>query len=214
MIEPPDLASLAVIVVGISVLASLLGIWKAHERGAQQGARRMNAPPDNTMPAIEVAHLRKVYGSGNTEVVAMRDVSLQRGARRGRRLLGPSGAGKSTLLTAIGLINPPTSGRIVIGGKPVHGWTAALVDLRAFRRQHLGFVFQKANLIPFLTAVENVQVALEINDAAPRAARQRAHGTARLPRRRPPRARISPTRSPAASNSASPWPAPWPTSRA
>jgi putative ABC transport system ATP-binding protein len=50
----------------------------------------------------------------------------------------------------------------------------ALVDLRAFRRQHLGFVFQKANLIPFLTALENVQIALEVNDTAPKAARKRA----------------------------------------
>ena len=50
----------------------------------------------------------------------------------------------------------------------------ALVDLRAFRRAHLGFVFQKANLIPFLTALENVQIALEVNDTAPKAARQRA----------------------------------------
>ncbi len=89
-------------------------------------------------------------------------------------LLGPSGAGKSTLLTAIGLINPPTSGRIVIGGQPVLEADRALVDLRAFRRQHLGFIFQKANLIPFLNAVENVQVAMEINDMPPRAARRRA----------------------------------------
>jgi len=89
-------------------------------------------------------------------------------------LLGPSGAGKSTLLTAVGLINPPTAGRIVIGGVPVLEADRALVDLRAFRRKHLGFIFQKANLIPFLTAVENVQIAMEINDVTPPAARQRA----------------------------------------
>ena len=125
-------------------------------------------------PAIEAIGLTKVYGSGNTEVVAMRDVSLT--VERGEvvALLGPSGAGKSTLLTAIGLINPPTAGRIVIGGTPVLEADQALVDLRAFRRQHLGFVFQKANLIPFLNARENVQVALEINDTTPRAARRRA----------------------------------------
>jgi len=89
-------------------------------------------------------------------------------------LLGPSGAGKSTLLAAVGLINPPTAGRIEIGGVPVMDAEQPLVDLRAFRRQHLGFVFQKANLIPFLTARQNVQIALEINDAPARAARRRS----------------------------------------
>jgi putative ABC transport system ATP-binding protein len=127
-----------------------------------------------TTPAIEAFNLTKVYGSGNTEVVAMKDVSLTVARGEVVALLGPSGAGKSTLLTAIGLINPPTAGRIVIGGQPVMEADRALVDLRAFRRQHLGFIFQKSNLIPFLNAAENVQVALEINDVRPRRARERA----------------------------------------
>jgi putative ABC transport system ATP-binding protein len=134
----------------------------------------MTNTADNTTPAIEAFQLTKIYGSGNTEVVAMKDVSLTVARGEVVALLGPSGAGKSTLLTAIGLINPPTAGRIVIGGQPVMDADVALVDLRAFRRQHLGFIFQKANLIPFLNAVENVQVAMEINDLSPRAARQRA----------------------------------------
>ena len=132
-----------------------------------------NAAADTT-PAIEAFNLTKVYGSGNTEVVAMKDVSLTVARGEVVALLGPSGAGKSTLLTAIGLINPPTAGRIVIGGQPVMEADHALVDLCAFRRQHLGFIFQKSNLIPFLSAVENVQVALEINDVLPRRARSRA----------------------------------------
>lgn len=125
-------------------------------------------------PAIEAEGLTKVYGRGNTEVVAMRDVSLTVARGEVVALLGPSGAGKSTLLTAIGLINPPSAGRIRIGGTLVLEGPEARVDLRAFRRKHLGFVFQKANLIPFLTALENVQVALEINDAPAREARRRA----------------------------------------
>ena len=125
-------------------------------------------------PAVEVQNLRKVYGSGHTEVIAIRDatLSIARGEIVG--MLGPSGSGKSTILTAMALINPPTSGHIAINGTPVLDGPKALVDLRAFRRQHLGFVFQKANLIPFLTALENVQIALEVNDTAPKAARQRA----------------------------------------
>ena len=134
----------------------------------------MNASTPNRVAAVAAERLTKVYGSGNTEVVAMNDVSLQ--VQRGEvvALLGPSGAGKSTLLTALGLVNPPTRGRIAIGGQPVLDGDQPLTDLRAFRRQHLGFVFQKANLIPFLTAVENVQVALEINEVTPRQARRRA----------------------------------------
>ena len=125
-------------------------------------------------PAIETNGLTKIYGSGNTEVVAMREVSLTIGKGEVVALLGPSGAGKSTLLTAIGLINPPTSGSITIGGLAVMEGPAALVDVRAFRREQIGYVFQKANLIPFLTALENVQLASEINDLPPREARHRA----------------------------------------
>lgn len=124
-------------------------------------------------PAIEVTNLRKVYGSGHTEIVAIRDATLtiDRGNIVG--LFGPSGSGKSTLLTAMALINPPTSGQISIGGQRVMDGPRALVDARSFRRQHIGFVFQKPNLIPFLTALENVQVAMEINGAPAKEARKR-----------------------------------------
>lgn len=127
-----------------------------------------------SIPAVEAIGLSKVYGSGNTEVQAMKNVSLRLPRGQVVALLGPSGAGKSTFLTAIGLINPPTSGQIMIGGTRVVDGEQALVDLRAFRRRHLGFVFQKANLIPFLNALENVAIAMEINDVTPREARRRA----------------------------------------
>src|SRR3990167_10729397 len=110
----------------------------------------------NESLAIETQGLTKVYGSGNTEVVAMHDAAMA--VRRGEviALLGPSGAGKSTFLTAVGLINPPTSGQILIGGVLVLDGPVPLVNLRSFRRKHIGYVFQKANLIPFLSARENV----------------------------------------------------------
>lgn len=113
--------------------------------------------------AVETHRLTKIYGKDNTEVIAMRDVDLS--VRKGEvvALLGPSGSGKSTLLTAVGLINPPTSGNVIINGTPVLDGPEALVNLTAFRRNHIGFVFQKSNLIPFLSACENVRVALELN---------------------------------------------------
>jgi putative ABC transport system ATP-binding protein len=127
----------------------------------------------NDSIAIATEDLRKVYGSGNTEVVAMRDASMK--VRQGEivALLGPSGAGKSTFLTAVGLINPPTSGRVVINGQLVMDGSRAMTNLRTFRRREIGYVFQKSNLIPFLNAEENVRIALELNGVAKRAARRR-----------------------------------------
>lgn len=123
--------------------------------------------------AVQTQELTKIYGKGNTEVIAMRDVSLS--VRRGEvvALLGPSGSGKSTLLTAVGLINPPTSGKVTINGTLVLDGPDALLNLTTFRRNHIGFVFQKSNLIPFLSARENVQVALELNGLSGRKARKK-----------------------------------------
>jgi len=134
----------------------------------------MNPVSNIERPAIEAIGLTKTYGQGQTEVIALNNVTLRVTRSEILALLGPSGAGKSTLLTAMALINPPTSGRIIIDGELVMDGEDAKIDLRAFRRRHLGFVFQKANLIPFLTALENVQIAMEINDMPARAAKQRA----------------------------------------
>jgi putative ABC transport system ATP-binding protein len=130
--------------------------------------------PASSKLAIETRELRKVYGEGNTEVIAMQDASVS--VRQGEvvALLGPSGSGKSTFLTAIGLINPPTSGKIWIGGKLVMDGPYAQTDVRAFRRKHIGFVFQKSNLIDFLNARENVQIAMELNGMTHRDAAARA----------------------------------------
>ena len=132
------------------------------------------APAPSHDLAARVDDLTKIYGRGNTEVIAVKHACFTVGRGEVVALLGPSGSGKSTLLAAVGLINPPTTGRIAIAGQDVMHGPQALVELRAFRRHHLGFVFQKANLIPFLTARQNVQVALEINDVPPRSARARA----------------------------------------
>jgi putative ABC transport system ATP-binding protein len=132
----------------------------------------MVSAPDTL--AVEAFGLTKVYGSGNTEVRALRGIDLTLSRGEVIALLGPSGAGKSTLLTIIGLVNPPTSGRIMMAGRTVVEDGRFAVDVCSFRRRHMGFVFQKANLIPFLTARENVQVAMEINGHSPRRAKRRA----------------------------------------
>ena len=125
-------------------------------------------------PAIHVENLKKVYGSGNTEVIAMCDASMTIAYGEIVALLGPSGSGKSTFLTAVGLINPPNSGQITISNKLVLDGSKAMVNLKNFRKKHIGFVFQKSNLIPFLTARENVQVSLEINGHDKKYSKKRA----------------------------------------
>lgn len=132
----------------------------------------MNASQDSPF-AIEAVRLTKVYGSGNTEVVALKDASMRVRCGEVVALLGPSGSGKSTFLTAVGLINPPTAGQITIRGKLVLDGPEAKTNLRAFRRQQIGFIFQKSNLIPFLSAAENVQIAMELNGESRRAAATR-----------------------------------------
>ena len=124
--------------------------------------------------AIQTRDLTKIYGSGNTEVVAMRDASMEVARGEVVALLGPSGSGKSTFLTAVGLINPPTSGQVLIGGKLVLDGPIAKTNLRTFRRKQIGFVFQKSNLIPFLTALENIMVLLQLDGYKARPAKERA----------------------------------------
>jgi len=112
---------------------------------------------------VRADQLTKTYGSGHTAVRALRGASLV--AHRGElvALLGPSGSGKSTLLTALGLLNLPEQGRIALAGQDVVVDGIAQGDLPLLRRTSIGFVFQKSNLIPFLTAQENVRVAFKIN---------------------------------------------------
>ena len=123
--------------------------------------------------ALSAENLCKTYGSGETAVYALDHVSFSMHAGEIVALLGPSGAGKSTLLTALGLIQAPDSGRISIGGQVVFD-DDYRVNVRDFRRNNIGFVFQKANLLPFLTARENIRIALEVNDASSKESKQAA----------------------------------------
>ena len=127
-----------------------------------------------TGTVLRVEHLDKVFGSGERAVTALADVSFGVEAGELMALLGPSGSGKSTLLLCISLILEPTRGTIAVGGRTVYdgGWSG--LDVRRFRRENIGFVFQGHNLIPFLTTRENVVLALELNGVPRRQALRRA----------------------------------------
>ena len=127
------------------------------------------------MYAVEVENLTKIYGKGDSAVTALADASIQVKPGELVAILGPSGSGKTTLLTSIGLINEPTHGTVVIDGTAVadEGWLPG-IDLKRLRREKLGFIFQAHNLIPFLTAQENVMIALEINHLTRSEAKTRA----------------------------------------
>ena len=109
---------------------------------------------------ISVRNVTKVYSSGTTEVAALRGVNLE--VERGEFLAiaGPSGSGKSTLLNLIGCLDVATGGDVLIYGQEVSSLSRK--QLALFRRHHLGFVFQSFNLIPVLTAYENVSFALSL----------------------------------------------------
>lgn len=111
------------------------------------------------MPALEMVNVRKVYRLGDQEVVALDDVSLSVDDEM-LVLVGPSGSGKTTLLSVAGGLLSPTAGRVRVGGHDI-----AELDERGlarFRREQVGFVFQYVNLVPFLTARENLLVVREL----------------------------------------------------
>jgi hemin transport system ATP-binding protein len=123
-------------------------------------------------PALDMEAVRKVYKSGGEEVVALDHADLVVGSDEILALVGPSGSGKTTLCSIAGGILAPTSGRVVVGGHDISGYSAR--ELTEFRREMVGFVFQTVNLVPFLTARENLLVVDELGRRTGRAARRRA----------------------------------------
>jgi putative ABC transport system ATP-binding protein len=121
-------------------------------------------------PILSLRGVAKYYSSGDTVVHALDRAwfDVRPGELVG--IFGPSGSGKTTLLLLAGLLEPPSEGELHFKGQPASYPGAELDRLRDFRRRHIGFVFQKANLIPFLTAVENVALALMIDDVPAREA--------------------------------------------
>ncbi len=122
--------------------------------------------------ALRMEGVRKTYSVGDDEVVALGGVDLSVAADEIIALVGPSGSGKTTLCSVAGGLLTPTDGVVAVGGEDISAYSAK--QLTAFRRSSVGFVFQTVNLVPFLTARENLLVVDEIGPRTGAKARSRA----------------------------------------
>ena len=120
-------------------------------------------------PVLEFLDVVKSYGSGELETWALAGVSL--GVHRSEfvAIMGPSGCGKSTLLHLAGGLEVPSAGRVLVNGKDLVDMSAT--ELATLRRREVGYIFQRLNLIPSLSAVENVMLPLELDGASARTSR-------------------------------------------
>jgi len=122
------------------------------------------------MDVLELREVSKVYGQGAVEVHALREVSLDVSPGMMVAVMGPSGSGKSTLMTVAGSLEEPTSGQVLVAGQDLA--TMSRDDKARLRRQSIGYVFQDFNLLPGLTAAENVALPLELDGVGARRARE------------------------------------------
>jgi putative ABC transport system ATP-binding protein len=124
------------------------------------------------MPLVELQRVEKTYRLGVSRIQALRGIDLSVASGEFVAVWGPSGSGKSTLCNIVGTLDVPTSGSVLLAGRDV---TELSEDERAdFRSRNLGFVFQGFNLIPVLSALENVMLPLQIPGLASAAAREKA----------------------------------------
>lgn len=124
------------------------------------------------MSALDMQEVRKVYGSGGMEVVALDHATITVGDDEMVALVGPSGSGKTTLLSIAGGLLSPTGGEVHVGPHQITEYDRK--ELTRFRREFVGFVFQGANLVPFLTAKENLLIAADLAGRKGKASEMRA----------------------------------------
>ncbi len=108
------------------------------------------------MNGIKIEGVSKRYGSGETAVDALKGVDMEVEPGEVVGLIGPSGSGKSTLLKCLGAVVEPTGGKMTLGGETIYDGVWKISDLRALRRDRIGFIFQAPYLIPFLDVLDNV----------------------------------------------------------
>lgn len=113
------------------------------------------------MNILKAVDLRKVYGHGETEVIALNNVNLEVEKGEFAAIVGTSGSGKSTMLHIIGGLDNPTSGQVLVDGQDLSHMTAD--DLTIFRRRNIGFVFQQYNLVPMLNVWENIILPVKLD---------------------------------------------------
>jgi putative ABC transport system ATP-binding protein len=121
---------------------------------------------------IRMRGIRKVYQTGRVEVEALKSVDLDIGGNEYVAVIGPSGSGKSTLMNILGCLDTPSSGEYVLSGESVAGLDRN--RLAEIRNRHIGFVFQNFNLLPYATALENVELPLLFAGLPARERRERA----------------------------------------
>jgi putative ABC transport system ATP-binding protein len=123
---------------------------------------------------ITVENLRKRYGKGDTAVDALKGVNMQVAPGEVVGLIGPSGSGKSTMLKCLGAVIEPSGGRMTLGDRVIYDGGWMLKDLRALRRDQIGFVFQAPYLIPFLNVIDNIALLPMLAGSSNADARKRA----------------------------------------
>ena len=114
---------------------------------------------------IKAKQLSKIYGSNNNKVIALNNVNLEINSGEFVSVIGPSGSGKSTLLHILSGLDNPTSGQVLLDDKDIYKHTEK--ELSALRRKSFGFVFQQFNLLPVLTASENISMPVLLDKKQP-----------------------------------------------
>jgi putative ABC transport system ATP-binding protein len=130
----------------------------------------------NTVPqfALKTEALTKVYGKDNTAILAVNQATIEIKQGEFAALVGPSGSGKTSMLAMLAALLSPTSGKIWIGGEELGQMTES--ERTRFRGESIGFTFQANNLVPYLTALENIELMLRLNGSLDKAGKERARG--------------------------------------